>query len=503
MSYSLSEIFSLSPRDVAIVLKITNTLPSGTLNGNRALVSMIYYNNEVLNEEDRSIVENPRFYDIMRSTTNIQASIDSMKSPEMKSDEMLYTDLEGVIAEYIPAEQAFVYNKLHPNPKLAKQSVGITDDQAMKYAAENGWIEGLQYYDEMKLLNLNVALYNAALVGCIPTMEWLASRGVTEWSFGLSIASLNGHLGAMKWLVNQATDSKTPMEWDVSLNNAAQGGHVLAMEYLVACGANNFEPALMNASLGGHVEAIQWLAERMVNVPPLVWDQVLFNASTGGHIPAMALAAERGANRWNVALTGASRNGQISAMVWLVERGANDWDPCFISAASGGSILAMQWSIARIVGNGEVPRWNYALINAASGGHIEAMEWLLTQGADRNIDTLNDVFDGAASGGSILAMQWLVDHGVTDLNRGFTSAAYGGSIPTMEWLTSRAARSNYELSFNDALIGAVSNEGVEHIPAMEWLVARGANNLNDALETAMTNNHQESIAWLTARGARV
>ena len=167
------------------------------------------------------------------------------------------------------------------------------------------------------------------------------------------LASLNGHLEELKWLVEEGCSLA---EWDTFIypsrsvcDFAALGGHLNVLEWLRDQGCHCGMETCAAAAEGGHLEVLQWLRAR-----GCTWcDLTCRNATMGGH---------------------------LKVLQWAVEQGC-DWikGPTCTNAALAGHLKVLQW--ARKQG---CP-WNeYTCEEAASGGHLKVLQWARGQGCPWN-----------------------------------------------------------------------------------------------------------------------
>jgi ankyrin repeat protein len=196
----------------------------------------------------------------------------------------------------------------------------------------------------------------------------VGSSSITPGMTPLHYAALGGHLGVVKWLVEEGkADLRTSdKRGHISLHHAAWGGSLKTVQYLVrdkADGnAKNFEgdTPLHHAAAEGHLDVMQWLvaeckadvsaAGRMGMVP-------LHHAAAGGHLDVVRWLVTEG--RVNVNAVNAygaiplhlavSRTG-AGVVKWLVTEGQAN-----VNAVDGTGWSLLHYAVSR--GSLEILRW--------------------------------------------------------------------------------------------------------------------------------------------------
>ena len=112
----------------------------------------------------------------------------------------------------------------------------------------------------------------------------------------LSLASTNGHLKVVKYLVKQGANVRT--KDDSALGLASENGHLEVLKYLVEHGADvraNNDLPLRLASENGHLEVLKYLVEHGAIVRSEN-DYALRSSSAYGHLEVVKYLVGRGAD---------------------------------------------------------------------------------------------------------------------------------------------------------------------------------------------------------------
>jgi len=146
---------------------------------------------------------------------------------------------------------------------------------------------------------------------------------------GVQLASSNGHLEVVMYLVSQGADVSGNDTY--ALQWASENGHLEIVKYLVSQGANvrfNSDGALRYASFNGHLEVIKYLVSQGASITAdNNWAVRL--ASNRGHLEVVKYLVSQGADvqafiSW--AVQQASRNRHLELVKYLVSRGAPTTD---------------------------------------------------------------------------------------------------------------------------------------------------------------------------------
>jgi len=108
-----------------------------------------------------------------------------------------------------------------------------------------------------------------------------------------------------------------------ALRCAAEWGHVEMMQLCRDWGVIYFDRALELATLHGHLHAVRVLVEWNV---PIDIEQALVSAARGGHLEILAACKEWGAQNFMSAAKAAAENQQYIACSLLAQWHNEDWD---------------------------------------------------------------------------------------------------------------------------------------------------------------------------------
>jgi phosphohistidine phosphatase SixA len=134
------------------------------------------------------------------------------------------------------------------------------------------------------------------------------------------------------------------------------------------------------------------------------------------------------------------------------------------------------------------------LIDAIMSGQLPVVDYLLTHGASRHLDHLNNALRKAVLYSHGPIMQYLVEHGANGLNDTLIIASQRqNNLPIVQYLVEHGATNL------DAALQEASRRGV--LQTVDYLVSQGATDLNEALENAAREGHLDVVKFLVAHGA--
>ncbi|KAJ7759531.1 ankyrin repeat-containing domain protein [Mycena metata] len=223
----------------------------------------------------------------------------------------------------------------------------------------------------------------------------------------LFVASQNGHLDVVKFLIEHGADVNAENEDGcTSLYLASRNGRLEVVKFLIEHGANinasdnDGYTSLSIASANGHLDVVKFLIEHGADINAKDQDghlTSLYVASANGHLDVVKFLIEHGANigasnkdGWT-SLYLASTYGRLKVVKFLIEHGAD------INASDKGGYTS--------------------LYVASANGHLEVVKFLIEHGADINAKT----WDGytslaiASLNGHLDVVKFLIEHGA-DVN---------------------------------------------------------------------------------------
>ena len=322
----------------------------------------------------------------------------------------------------------------------------------------------------------------------------------------LLIASYNGHLNIVKFLMEKGADKDIRNNRGSSaLNLAAYGGHLEIAKYLVENGLEVDKPSptgftpLIHAVFTGHNDVAEFLLEKGADITA---------ADSGWGGRPIHWACSRG-------------NAQSVKM--LIARGANPEQPCtrdsstpiFWATFSGNTdalkaLISEGVSIQNSMSDGWTP-----LHNAADNGHLEATRTLIENGAIVDAGNaygttpLMSVIDNEDI--DTLMVGLLLNNGA-DINKVDSSgtslmhySAFNGNVAIASFLVERGAKVNTpNESGRTPLHNAIYSGNPNYI---QLLIDNGANpNAVDslhrtALKSSIQMGHNEITSILVKNGA--
>ncbi|KAI9730211.1 MAG: hypothetical protein M1834_005975 [Cirrosporium novae-zelandiae] len=260
----------------------------------------------------------------------------------------------------------------------------------------------------------STSLYYAALLGFLPTLKFLLTKGQADlnsiggkYGTALQAACAQGHADIFAYLINEGADINLDGgEFGSALNAAAATGQQNMVQCLINLGANLalVDPmgrmSLYLAAMNGHYTTVVFLLEAGSNINTqnkFGWT-TLNSAAESGHLEIVKLLLDRGADpnittnyEWTP-LSSATESGHLEIVKLLLDRGADPnitinygWPPLYFATKSGHLEI-----IKLLLDRGADPNitTNYGwtpLYFATESGHLEIVKLLLDRGADPNI----------------------------------------------------------------------------------------------------------------------
>lgn len=140
--------------------------------------------------------------------------------------------------------------------------------------------------------------------------------------------------------------------------------------------------------------------------------------------------------------------------------------------------------------------WDLALLYAASNGNMDFVDFFLQKGADVNYGLA-----GASLKGDIKLINYFLDKGAEDLNDAVAYASKGGSSETVSHLVNKALEKDIDINWNRALNNAA---GKGNLNLVEYFIdVKGADDLNNAMTSAIIGNHHDVVKYLISKGANM
>ena len=140
--------------------------------------------------------------------------------------------------------------------------------------------------------------------------------------------------------------------------------------------------------------------------------------------------------------------------------------------------------------------WDYGLLYAASNGNMDFVDFFLQKGADVNYGLA-----GASLKGDIKLINYFLDKGAEDLNEAIAYASKGGSSETVSYLVNKALEKGIDINWNRALNNAARKGNLNLV---EYFIdVKGADDLNNAMTSAIIGNHHNVVKYLISKGANM
>lgn len=214
---------------------------------------------------------------------------------------------------------------------------------------------------------------------------------------------------------------------------AASKGNLEALKFLADSAHQMLdERTLLVASTNGHLDVVQWLVEESCPRSPYLCMQ----AAKEGHFHVVRWLRGRGfpLEHFSIAKRGvpvawaAANRGNLPFLQWAVEEGAILNEDTCCGAAAGGHLDALQWLVSK-----GCPWDEQTLHAAASWGHLAVFLWAIAQGAPFERDQL--ILD-AAEGGNLELLKAVRNLGCEWQGDAVLLAAQGGHLETLKWMVS-------------------------------------------------------------------
>jgi len=340
----------------------------------------------------------------------------------------------------------------------------------------------------------------------------------------LVLASSNGHLDVIKWLMNQKSFHQKDIaqginsagkhgnlelvEWlwnkngEVStyhlLDGAAIQGHFKIVEWLennTKCGFSKF--AIDCAAGNGHLDVIKFL---LSNKNKGFTYLAVENAAERGHLKVLEflydISERQGMQMQRQAqgaLDKAAENGFLDALKWLHSR---NFQGCTSAAmdrsAAAGFLDMVEWLHYNRSEGGTC----MAMDCAAKNGHFAVLLWLHQ---NRSEGCSYEAMDFAAENGHLHIVEWLHFHRTEGCStNAMDTAAANGHLMTLEWLhqyrtegcTSRAfCAAAAGTGYKEQTFLAVVEWLFSHFPVSEQIVAQ-------SMEQAAISGNLAILEWL-------
>jgi hypothetical protein len=285
-----------------------------------------------------------------------------------------------------------------------------------EYAAAEGYLEILDWAVRNGCpLSYRVGIA-AASRGRLEVLQWLQARSCQIWLENCGeIAAQGGHLGVVRWAVEQALRDNNSSILRAVAWGAAHGGHLALLQW-VAARCDSWQDPLIctKAAQGGHLEVLRWAYEQrcglerdaciaalreghaevfqwafthmkchlVVDCDRVTWDG--FEAARGRLGILQWLHANRsllGAGGQGLLLLGceaAALAGDIEALQWAADScDLSPEDLCFNALATRGAFAGLQAAYALFVlDDDKASSLHGCGVRALVRGHPETVRWL-------------------------------------------------------------------------------------------------------------------------------
>jgi len=300
----------------------------------------------------------------------------------------------------------------------------------------------------------------------------------------LYVASFQGNLNAVKWLVSQGIPLSARNASRASLSGAAGGGHIAVLEWLKGEKdlAWNWRTCC-EAARGGHLDVLKWL--RSQDPPAPLCSEACLEAAAGGHLDIL---------KW--------LRGQGSPCPW------DEWT-CF-HAAKGGHLHILKWLRSQ---DPPCPWDGFTCAEAAGGGHLEILQWLRSRSPPCRWDP-EICLRKARIGRHLAVIRWIEErssHRPAPTPRRRPRQDLGGHGLAMDhWLRTRrpnrrpwnndteAVRSwNPPQPWGERTCALAARRGLLH--ALQWIRSQDPPcpwNPEYCRRVAALNRHWEMVAWI-------
>lgn len=197
----------------------------------------------------------------------------------------------------------YIPNK-HFNPETFyknSQNFGYDNwNKGLKYAAEIGRKDLVDYMIESGAKELDSAIETAALHGQIEMVNYLISEEVKNFHRTMYWAAYGGHIDIIKLMIEKIIEKDDDLKagLDSSLMSAAYQGHFDIVKFLLKQGATDLDKAMSQAVKKGHIEIVKLLIENGATN----FNQGLIDAAKEGYLDIIKLMVEKGATKFKKAL---------------------------------------------------------------------------------------------------------------------------------------------------------------------------------------------------------
>jgi len=251
-----------------------------------------------------------------------------------------------------------------PNPSL---------QSAVNHMASVGLLQhctGID--DESLLLNLlqprvdNNAMWPseiASMNGHLETLQWILGHGGCWTGFTLELAARNGHLHVLRWAHSEGEWYDYPCSHEAAIN-----GHLHVLKWMHETeGFRTNLPLANYAARGGHLEVLKWLRAHGAK-----WDyQASDWAAKYGELAVLKWIRQNGGEFSDHVADWAAANGHLETLRWLRENGGGWSHWAADEAARNGHFAVLRW----ILENGG-PSTGLGIEAAEANNHTRIAEWL-------------------------------------------------------------------------------------------------------------------------------
>ncbi|EFA81194.1 hypothetical protein PPL_06031 [Heterostelium album PN500] len=430
------------------------------------------------------------------------------------------------------------------------ESVQVKYECAMSEAPLTGDIERLKYFAgkcRVSRESIAIAFNNAARVGRIDMIEWLAANYSKYRAFNsMTIEAVRGgHLHVLEYLKKEAKDRFT-FEDDDELSYltlidvsaefghldilkwlhynrigfatsraaylAATKGHLELLKYLLNHVNTDFSSDAMDYACSKHLDIVKWLHENQsARATTLAMD----NAAMNGRFEIVKwLNENRSEGCTQKAMDQAAGGGFLEIVVWLHEnRSEGCTTDAMDIAAQNGHLHVVKWlhenrsegcstramDYACFYKRSEVVKWLHenrsegctkkAMENASYFGDLRMVKWLhenRTEGCSKK------AMDNAASSGSLETLIWLHENRSEGCStHAMNTAASNGHLSVLEWLHENRSEGCTTRAMDDAII-------CHHMHILKWLHEnRTEGCTEEGINYAHENDYKEVINWLS------
>jgi hypothetical protein len=250
-----------------------------------------------------------------------------------------------------------------------------------------GWTELATFMVERGAVRVNEGLRGACEGGYMDLVELMIGYGASYWNWALEGASKGGHLELLEQMIEYGGEDY-PWDMILAVRAACIGGHVDILKHLVRkypgkCPENYWDRYLVLASANGHVHCMDWIVNKMMfgAISAEVWSDALDMACRGRHLATIDYILsnctwdkdllERGlfgackARDLDTVKRFLSKDGEVTDN--LLEE---EWDAIYACAYEGGDARV----IAHLRGMHPKVNYNLAFIGACQGGHVDLVK---------------------------------------------------------------------------------------------------------------------------------